>query len=63
MKITGLVKLEATADANGKVTAIKALSGSSVLSPAAEEAVSKWKYVPAAAASTVDVVVNLALAQ
>jgi TonB family protein len=63
MRITGLVKVEATVDSDGKVTAVKTLSGSRVLSPAAEEAVSKWRYAPASAASTVDVEINFALGQ
>ena len=63
MKITGLVKLEATVDADGKVTAVKALSGNSMLSPAAEDAVRKWRFVPGTAESTVDVDVNFALAE
>jgi TonB family protein len=63
MRITGVVRVEATVDADGKVTAVKALSGSHVLSPAAEEAVSKWKYAPADAASTVEVDINFALGQ
>jgi len=42
---------------------VKALSGSGALATAAEEAVSKWRYVPAPEASTVDVDVNFALAQ
>jgi TonB family protein len=63
MRISGLVKLEATVDADGKVTAVKTLSGNHVLSPAAEEAVSKWKFAPADAASTVDVDVNFAQSQ
>jgi TonB family protein len=63
MKVTGVVKVEATVDADGKVTDAKALSGSHLLSPAAEEAVRKWKFVPASAASVVDVDVNFAMAQ
>ena len=63
MKITGLVKLEASVNADGKVTAVKTLSGNHALSPAAEDAVSKWRFVTASAASTVDVDVNFALAQ
>jgi TonB family protein len=63
MRITGVVRVEATVDATGKVTAVKSLSGSHVLSPAAEEAVSKWKYAPADAASTEEVSVNFALGQ
>jgi len=63
MRISGVVKIEATVSADGKVTAVKALSGSGALATAAEEAVSKWRYVPAPEASTVDVDVNFALAQ
>jgi TonB family protein len=63
MKITGVVKIEASVDADGKVTDVKTLSGSHTLSPAAEEAVRKWKFAPAAAASTEDVDVNFAMAQ
>ena len=63
MKITGAVKLEATVDAEGKVTGVKTLSGNSMLSPAAEEAVRKWKFAPAAAESIVEVNLNFALGQ
>ncbi len=61
MKITGQVKIEATVDADGKVTDVKTLSGSHTLSPAAEEAVRKWKFVPADAPTTENVDVNFAL--
>jgi len=60
MKITGVVKVEATVDADGKVTDVKTLSGSRSLSVAAEEAVRK--FVPAAAESTVDVEINFTIA-
>ena len=63
MKITGTVRMEATVDAGGKVTAVKTISGSRALSPAAEEAVSKWKYAPGDGPSTVEVEVTFALAQ
>jgi len=63
MKITGTVKLEATVDADGKVSAVKTLSGSRALAPAAEDAVSKWRYTAAAGPSTVEVEVTFALAQ
>jgi len=61
LKIDGVVKLEATVNADGKVTAVKTLSGSKALAQAAEDAVSKWKFVPGAAASTEEVEVNFAL--
>lgn len=63
MRITGQVKVEATVDADGKVTAVKTLSGSHALSTAAEDAVSKWRFVSASAPSTVEVNLNFALAQ
>jgi TonB family protein len=63
MKIEGTVKIEATVDAGGKVTAVKTLSGSRALASAAEEAVSKWKYAPANGPSTVEVEVTFTLAQ
>ena len=63
MKISGLVKVEATVDADGKVTAVKTGSGSRALAVAAEDAVSKWRFVAASAASTVDVEVTFTLAQ
>jgi TonB family protein len=62
MRITGVVKVEATVDAEGKVTEVKTLSGSHVLSPSAEDAVRKWRFVPAGATSIVDVDVNFAMA-
>ena len=62
MKITGQVKIEATVDADGKVTEVKTLSGSRTLSPAAEEAVRKWKFAPADATTTENVDVNFAIA-
>ena len=61
MRITGIVKVEATVDPDGKVTDVKTLTGSRALSPAAEDAVRKWKFAPAAAPSTVEVEVNFAL--
>jgi TonB family protein len=63
MRIEGAVKVEATVSSEGKVTAVKTLSGNRMLSPAAEEAVSRWRFVPADATSTVDVDVNFALGQ
>jgi TonB family protein len=63
LKIAGTVRLEATVDADGKVTGVKTLSGSKALSQAAEDAVSKWKFVPGSSISTEDVEVNFALSQ
>jgi TonB family protein len=58
MRITGTVTMEATVDAEGKVTDVKTLSGNSMLSVAAQDAVRKWRFVPAPAASTVEVNMN-----
>jgi TonB family protein len=63
LKIDGVVTLEATVDADGKVTAVKTVHGSKVLSQAAEDAVSKWKFVPGPSTSTEEVDVKFALAQ
>ncbi len=63
MKITGVVKVEATVDADGKVTGVKSLSGNMALQNAAEEAVRKWKFVPGEGTAVVNVDVNFAMSQ
>jgi TonB family protein len=63
MRVGGLVKIAATVAPDGTVTATKVLSGSSLLSGAAEDAVHKWKFATASEESTVEVSVNFALAQ
>jgi TonB family protein len=63
MKVSGTVKVAATVAANGTVSATKVVSGNHMLSGAAEDAVLKWKFVPAESESTVEVDVNFALAQ
>jgi TonB family protein len=63
MKITGEVKVEATIDPDGKVTEAKAVSGSKSLSLAAEDAVRKWRFVPGADVSHVDVSVKFEMTQ
>ena len=63
MKIAGIVKIEAKVDADGKVTDVKTLTGNHLLSPAAEDAVRKWRFVPGASASTVNVDVSFAMSQ
>jgi TonB family protein len=63
MKITGVVKVEATVDADGKVTGVKTLSGNSALTNAAEDAVRKWKFATGDGTATVDVAVTFAMAQ
>ncbi len=61
VKITGAVMVEATVDADGKVSDVKTLRGNHALAPAAEDAVRKWRFAPGAERSTVDVEVNFAL--
>jgi TonB family protein len=63
MKITGDVKVAATVDPDGKVTDAKAISGSQTLSPAAEEAVRKWKFLPGPNVSHVEVTVKFAMSE
>jgi TonB family protein len=63
MRITGVVKVEATVDAEGKVTDVKALSGNSALVNAAEIAVRKWKFAPGDGVSLVDVTVNFEMSE
>jgi len=63
MRIVGEVRLEVTVDADGKVTDVKKVSGNSMLSSAAEDAVRKWKFESGSGASTVEVMLNFALGQ
>jgi TonB family protein len=63
MKITGIVKVEATVEPDGKVSDVKTVSGNHALAPAAEDAVRKWRFAPAPAASTVNVDVSFVLAE
>jgi TonB family protein len=53
----------ATVDADGRVTAVKTLSGNHMLSTAAEEAVRRWKFEPGPGTSSVNVSLNFALSQ
>jgi TonB family protein len=58
LRISGVVKVETIVDPEGKVSSVKTLSGNMMLSPAAEDAVRKWRFAPAPAESTVDVDIN-----
>jgi TonB family protein len=60
MKIGGAVKLEATVDAQGKVTDVKTITGNRMLAVAAEDAVRQWKFVPGSTDASVSVEVNFA---
>jgi TonB family protein len=55
MHISGMVRISATVAPDGTVTATKTVSGNHMLSPAAEDAVHRWKFAPAAEESTVEV--------
>jgi len=58
MRIGGVVHIAATVAADGSVTEAKATSGNKMLTSAAEDAVRKWKFVPADSESTVGIDVN-----
>jgi TonB family protein len=63
MKIGGAVMIEATVDADGKVSSAKTIGGNRILAPAAEDAVRKWKFASGAGTAKVNVEVNFALGQ
>lgn len=63
MRIGGAVKLEATVDAQGKVTDVKAVSGNHMLAVAAEDAVRQWKFAPDSSETKVNLEVNFSLGQ
>lgn len=63
MRIGGEVKVVATVAANGTVTAAKADHGNTMLAPAAEDAVRKWKFAAADAPSTEIVIVRFEIDQ
>jgi TonB family protein len=58
LRISGVVKLEATVDESGKVTDVKTLSGNQMLAMAAQDAVRKWKYESGSGSATVDIDIN-----
>jgi TonB family protein len=63
MRISGVVRVEATVQPDGTVSATKTISGNHMLAGAAEDAVHLWKFVAASDSSTVEVDVSFALAQ
>jgi TonB family protein len=63
LRVTGVVRLEVTVDADGKVTDVKTVSGNHMLSMAAEEAVHRWKFAPGSSESTEDLDINFELGQ
>ena len=48
MNATGKVKIEATISADGRVTSTKVIGGSPLLVGAAQDALKKWRFEPAA---------------
>jgi TonB family protein len=60
MHVSGVVRVAATVAPDGSVTATKTMSGNHMLSLAAEEAVHKWKFVPAPDQSVVEIEINFA---
>jgi TonB family protein len=63
LRVTGMVKLAVSVNAEGKVTDVKTVSGNRMLSTAAEEAVYKWKFASASGDSTEDLDINFELNQ
>jgi TonB family protein len=61
MRISGVVRLSVTVDAEGKVTDVKPLSGNGMLSTAATDAVRRWRFEPGSGVSTVEVALNFSL--
>lgn len=49
---SGTVRVEVQVAPNGDVKSVKALGGHPLFIPAAEDAIRKWKYEPAAGATT-----------
>jgi TonB family protein len=63
MRVSGVVRITAIVAPDGSVTSTKTLSGSPMLSGAAEEAVHKWKWAAAPDATTAEVDVKFAPVQ
>ena len=61
MRVSGAVSIEATVDAEGKVSDARTIGGNRLLAPAAEDAVRKWKFAPGSGVSKVNVEVDFAL--
>jgi TonB family protein len=58
MRISGVVNVDATVDADGKVTDAKATTGNRLLESAAEDAVRKWKFEAGSGTDVVHVAIN-----
>ena len=60
LQIEGVVSVQATVDPDGKVSGVKTLTGNHALAPSAEDAVRKWRFLPAPDQSTVVVEISFA---
>jgi TonB family protein len=58
INLSGSVKLLATVEPNGRVKRVEVFGGSPVLAQAAESAVQKWKWVPAAEETKESIEIN-----
>ena len=58
MHVSGKVVLLVTIQADGKVSGTKVESGHALLAPAAQDAVSRWRFAPGPEASESEVDVN-----
>jgi TonB family protein len=58
MHVSGKVVLLVSVDADGKVLATKVESGHALLAPAAQDAVSRWRFAPNPEASESEIEVN-----
>lgn len=58
MHVSGKVMLLVSVDADGKVSSTKVESGHALLAPAAQDAVSHWRFVPNPEASETEIEVN-----
>jgi TonB family protein len=58
MHVSGKVVLLVSVDAEGKVSSTKVESGHALLAPAAQEAVSRWRFAPNSEASETEIEVN-----
>ena len=61
MRVEGPVVVEATVDADGKVTEAKAINGNRMLTGAAEDAVHRWKFDSGDGTAVVNVTINFKL--
>jgi TonB family protein len=55
MHVGGVVRILATVAADGTVTDVKTISGNKMLSPAAEDAVRKWRFAAGDSESAVNI--------